>query len=374
MKSIPISQVDTVFSNGGYPIEFLFYYARPFSTKRLRSGLRKLSSILWPAFGEYHDGHIFLDRYLEAECFDEETVNRELDIREIEGPTSDIYSRFALPDLKRLFFLKAIRFRNGLVLIPKLSHLAGDGYSYFLLLSALAALTRRPLVPFKAQFLKLALKPNHRRTVLRDFLFRAEAPKLPSRESRLTIESDKVPRREVQAVIREAASSAGLRISTNDVLSAQAVKKLVSARADQWAGEVRLTIPIDVRAKLKEYGRGFFGNGLMFHRVMFEKEQLQTASLLDIAVTIRRSMPSLSREIYIDFLEGLEETISAGRLDELRPYDPERGCLVTNLSRLPTERLDFGTGAPRMVVPLTVEKNGAAILAKGENYLLRYAY
>jgi hypothetical protein len=372
-KEIRISQVDTVFSNGSYPIEFLFYYEQFFNTKRLRSGLRKLSSLFWPAFGEYREGCIVFDRYREADCFDEETVDRELDIREIRESISDVFSRFALPGLERLFFLKAIRFRNGLVLVPKLSHLAGDGYSYFLFLSTLAALARPSLVPFKARFLKLAVKPNHQRTALRDFLFRGAAPKPPAQGSPLTVACDEIPRRDVQAVIRDAASSA-LRISTNDVLSALAMKKLIKAGADRWAEEVRLAIPIDVRRKLEEYGRGFFGNGLLFHTLTFKRNHLENSPIGEIAGMIRKSMPLLSKEAYLKFLMGLEETISAGRLEELRPYDPERGCLVTNLSKLPLDRLDFGTGSPRLSVPLTIERNGAAILAKGENYLLRYAY
>jgi hypothetical protein len=47
---------------------------------------------------------------------------------------------------------------------------------------------------------------------------------------------------------------------------------------------------------------------------------------------------------------------------------------VTNLSKLPADKLDFGTGAPKLAVPLTIEKNAAGILAKKENYLLRFAY
>jgi len=374
MKRVNISQVDTVFSSGCYPIEFLFYYAQPFDTKRLRRALQRLSSIFWPAFGEYREGSIVFDRYREAECFDEETVDRELDLREIGESISDSFSRFALPELERLFFLKAIRFRNGLVLIPKMSHLAGDGYSYFLFLSTLAALARPSIVPFRARFLNLAIKPNHRRTALRDFLFRGATPRPPAREGPFTVACEGIPRRDVQAVIREAASSAGLRISTNDVLSALAMRKLVKAHADRWTGDIRLTIPIDVRGKIKEYGRGFFGNGLLFHRVTFEKEQIENSAIGEIAMTIRKSMPLLSKETYVDFLRGLEETISAGKLDELRPYDPERGCLVTNLSKLPLDRLDFGTGSPRLSVPLTIERNGAAILTKEESYLLRFAY
>ena len=373
-KKIQISQVDAVFSNGSYPIEFFFYYEPAFDTKRLRRALQKLSSIFWPAFGDYKDGAIVFDRYREVECFDEEASDRELDISEIDESGSEVISRFALPELERLFFLKAIRFKNGLVLIPKLNHLAGDGYSYFFFLSFLAALTRSTMVPFKSSLMNFALKPHHRRTALRDFSFQGVELRPLAQPGKIAIECAEILRRDVQSVIREAAASANLRISSNDVLSALAMKKLVKARADSWAEDVRLTIPIDVRGKVKEYGRGFFGNGIMFHTVTFEKERLENSPIQEVAIEIRKSRPPLSKESYIDFLKSLEDLLSAGRLDEFRPYDPERGCLVTNLSRLPTDKLDFGTGSPKLAIPLTIEKNGAAILAKEENFVLRLAY
>jgi len=374
MKRVNISQVDAVFSNGSYPIEFLFYYERTFDTKRLRSALQKLSSVFWPAFGEYRDGAIVFDRYREAECFEEEAVERELDRAEIDEADYGVISRFALPELKRLFFLKAIRFKNGLVLIPKLNHLAGDGYSYFLFLSVLAALTRPTIVPFKSSLMNFSLKPHHRRTGLRDFSFQGIKLKPLAQHGKLAIESDTILRQDVQSIIQEAASSAELRISTNDVLSALAVKKLVKERADFWAEDVRLTLPIDIRGKVKEYGRGFFGNGIMFHTLTFQKERLGNSPVQEVAIEIRKSMPSLSKETYVDFLKKLEEMLSTGSLDEFRPYDPERGCLVTNLSKLPSDKLDFGTGSPKLAIPLTIEKNGAAILAKNENFVLRLAF
>ena len=374
MKRVNISQVDAVFSNGSYPIEFLFYYERTFDTKRLRSALQNLSSVFWPAFGEYRDGAIVFDRYREAECFEEEAVERELDRAEIDEADYGVISRFALPELKRLFFLKAIRFKNGLVLIPKLNHLAGDGYSYFLFLSVLAALTRPTIVPFKSSLMNFSLKPHHRRTGLRDFSFQGIKLKPLAQHGKLAIESDTILRQDVQSIIQEAASSAELRISTNDVLSALAVKKLVKERADFWAEDVRLTLPIDIRGKVKEYGRGFFGNGIMFHTLTFQKERLGNSPVQEVAIEIRKSMPSLSKETYVDFLKKLEEMLSTGSLDEFRPYDPERGCLVTNLSKLPSDKLDFGTGSPKLAIPLTIEKNGAAILAKNENFVLRLAF
>jgi hypothetical protein len=374
MKQVGISQVDAVFSNGSYPIEFLFYFEPAFDTKRLRSTLRKLSSLFWPAFGKYRDGAIVFDGYREAECFDEETAGRELDIAEINAAGAEVISRFALPPLERLFFLKAIRYKNGLALIPKLNHLAGDGYSYFLFLSAMAALTRPTLVPFKSVIMSFALKPDHRRTALRDFSFRGVALKPLAPPGNLRFEYEEILSRDVQTIIQEAASSAGLRVSRNDVLSALAMKKLVRTGSDSWAEDVRLTIPVDVRGKVKEYGRGFFGNGIMFHTLTLKRAHIEASSAQAIAIQIRQSMPMLSREAYIDFLTSLEEILAAEKWDEFRPYDPERGCLVTNLSRLPADKLDFGTGPPRLSVPLTIERNGVGILARGANYLLRFAY
>jgi hypothetical protein len=374
MKQVGISQVDAVFSNGSYPIEFLFYYEQAFDTRRLRSALQKLSSIFWPAFGKYGNGAIVFDDYREAEYFDEEAVDRELDIAEVGESGAGVISRFALPPLERLFFLRAIRFKNGLVLIPKMNHLAGDGYSYFLFLSVLAALARPTLVPFKSVLMNFALKPDHRRTALRDFSFRGFELKPLAPPGNLRIEEEEILRRDVQATIQEAASSSGLRVSGNDVLSALAMKRLVKAGAHSGPEDVRLTMPIDVRGKVKEYGRGFFGNGIMFHTLTLKREDIEAFPARAVAIQIRQSMPFLSRETYVDFLGRLEEILSAGRWDEFRPYDPERGCLVTNLSRLPADKLDFGTGPPRLSIPLTIEKNGAAILSRKEDYLLRLAY
>jgi len=54
--------------------------------------------------------------------------------------------------------------------------------------------------------------------------------------------------------------------------------------------------------------------------------------------------------------------------------DPRNGCLVTNLSKLPSDKLNFGAGCPELILPLTIEKNSIAILAKKENFILRFAY
>jgi len=112
----------------------------------------------------------------------------------------------------------------------------------------------------------------------------------------------------------------------------------------------------------------------MLHGIELGQEMLADSTIKETASRIRSSMPRVSRESYIRYLAELERMIAEKRWDEFRPYDPDKGCLVTNLSKLPAERLDFGTGGPRAVVPLTVEKNYAAILTRKDNFVLRYTY
>ena len=374
MNEVNISQVDALFANGIYPIEFLFYYKEGFSTEKMRRALRKLSFLFWPVFGEYGDGKIFFEKYKEEDCYDEESVNQELNIAKLEEKGFEAYSRFRLPDLKRLFFLKVIRWKNGMILIPKMNHLAGDGYSYFYFLSTLAALSQPALVPIKSSLIHIFLKPHHRRTALKDFSFKGVELKPASSKEKFSVEFDEIPREDVQSIIEEVAASDNFRISTNDVLSAIAMKKSLERQSQSFGEKVSLTIPIDVRRQIKEYGRGFFGNGIMLHATKFKKKFIEKAATKELAIEIRKSMPHISKETYLDYLTGLEKIISERKMDRFRPFDPKSGCLVTNLSRLPTDRLNFGTGSPELILPLTVERNSTGILAKKENFVLRFAY
>lgn len=85
-------------------------------------------------------------------------------------------------------------------------------------------------------------------------------------------------------------------------------------------------------------------------------------------------MPSITKESYIQYLDRLETIVAKKEMHKLKPYDPETGCLVTNLSKLPVNRLNFGTGEPDFIFPLTIEKNSAAVLADKEHFILRLAY
>ncbi len=374
MKKLNISQVDVIFANGSYPIEFLLYYKNKLKTKKIRSALKRLSSALWPIFGEYKEGIIQFDKYSDQDCFDEEVTNQEF---ESEASDQNIYEKYCRinPDkMEKLFFLKVIQYRNGTVLIPKLNHLAGDGYSYFYFLSALAAMCQDSYVPFKKNLIRALYRPHHQRTILKEFhLKEIELKPLPQQE-KMTIEFEAIPKITVKNVIKDIASGFNQQVSTNDYLSAMIIKKSVEIQKAHFGNNFQLTIPIDVRRYVKAYGSKFFGNGIMFHVVDFETMDIEKSSLEEIAIQIRESMPEVTTESYIKFLNDLEALIAERQIDKLRPYDPEKGCLITNLSKLPANKLNFGSGNPDFIFPLTIEKNSAAILADQDNFILRLVY
>jgi hypothetical protein len=374
LQEIKISQVDTLFTNGIYQIEFLFYFQNGLNTKKIRHALKKLSSVFWPMFGVYHSGAIFFDKYIEDDCYDEEPVQQEFVFPPTEKGKWDAYSPYSLPNINNLFFLKVTHFKNGTILVPKMSHLAGDGYSYFYFLSSLAALSQHNLLPSKSTLMQFFVKPHHRRTITKDFLFEGAEWKPPMQDTQFTMGIEEVRRKDVNFSIRKISESKNVRISPNDVLSAMAVKKLEGIQKESQDEFFDLTIPIDVRRKVKEYGQRFFGNGIMLHRMRLVREDIAKLPVEEIAIQIRKSIPSISTQSYTDYFSRLEKIIEAGEVDKLKPFDPDSGYLVTNISRLPVDKLDFGTDPPDLIFPFTIEKNAAAILAKDENFVLRFAY
>jgi hypothetical protein len=366
IKKLNISQVDTLFANGSYPVEFLIYYSHSIPIERIRSSLQKLVSPFWPLFGIYDAGVIHFDSYDESHYLDEVVLDEVFKPGKINDPVPS--------ELKRLFFLKVIQYQNGTVLIPKQNHLAGDGYSYFFFLSALAALCRDHDNPVKQRLAGRVYRSLHERTTLKGFQYKQLDIEPLGHGKNLSVEFERVPKTSVRSMIRDIKRESNRTVSTNDILCAMVLKKSIEIQIDAFVQNIRLTMPMDVRTQVKEYGPAFFGNALQFHEIDFKSREVRESDISAIALTIRENIPVIDRENYLKYLNLLEDYISNGRMDKLRPYDPEKGCLVTNLSRMPTDRLDFGTGNPDFIVPLTIGKNSVAILADREDFVLRLAY
>ncbi|MBN2011690.1 hypothetical protein JW960_20340 [candidate division KSB1 bacterium] len=371
MKKLNISQVDTIFANGSYPIEFIMYYKNRLNTKAIRSALRKLSGLFWPMFGKYDAGVIQFDRYNETACFAEVHIQQIFQTHDSNENIYQTYCSMIPADMESLFFLKVIQLNNGTVLIPKLNHLAGDGFSYFFMLGILAMISRNYLL---RQVIRAMLNVNHKRTILKAFHFDTRPAPCPAVPDKLSISFEQIPKAEVRAQIKQIAAANGQSVSTNDILSAIVLKRTVELQKKQFDKNILLTMPVDVRRKIPQYGQRFIGNGLMFNDVNFETAMVNQSEIHDIAIEIRKHMPDVTPKYYLDYLAHIETLIADARYDKLKPYDPDKGCLVTNLSRLPATKLNFGTGIPDFIFPLTVGKNSAAVLADSENFILRLVF
>ncbi len=373
MKTLNISQVDSVFTNGIYPIEMAFFYKQKLKTAKVRAALKNVSADFWPLFGEYRAGQIHFDRYTESDCLAEKSLGQQIDSEDTSAGLFDKYSKFSPVTLKKLFHLQIIQYSNGTVLIPKMNHLAGDGYSYFYFLSVLAAISRSNPVLFKKYITRLLYKPRHRRTRLREFLFKSSGLKPPVHDAKYTVKIEHVPKAEVYQAIRDIKHQFNTTVSANDLLSAMVLKKVV-LRQDYFNSSAELTIPMDVRRQIAEYGPKYFGNPLLFAVTKFETKSIQESDINTIARQIRKAVPVITRGKYLEYLQELEHLIDTKQWDKLNPYDPRNGCLVTNLTKLPADKVDFGSGKPDFILPLTIEKNSAALLTQQNNYVVRLAY
>jgi hypothetical protein len=112
----------------------------------------------------------------------------------------------------------------------------------------------------------------------------------------------------------------------------------------------------------------------MFQRINFKVTNIQNSDIKEIAIEIRKSMPLITKETYIKYLESIENIINKGQINKPEPFDPGIGYLVTNLSQMPINKLNFGSGDTDLVFPLSIKKKSVAVLVNRDNFILRIAY
>lgn len=371
MKRLPVSQIDAVFANGSFPIEFFFFYPGKIETTKIRKALKTASGIFWPLFGIYQDGIIQEQQFNEEKYFTEKNINQPFDEKLSE---SDIYYRYNTinPEpVERLLFISVLQFSNGTALIPKMSHLAGDGYSYFYFLMFLSSLVSTKSI-FKKLAYHYAYKPLPARTVLKEFRFQHQFKDYPRISDNLNLEYVKLSKKQIRQHIKNCSAHNQITVSTNDIICGYILKKF--ADLNIYKDEIELTIPVDIRNRIKEYGPKYFGNGLLFSNNFYSISEIKNLTVDELAIEIRKSASEINTANYMDYLSSIEKLIEKGEFYKLKPYDPYKGCLVTNLSKLPANKLNFGKGKPEIISTITKGKNSVAVLAGTDNFVLRMMY
>jgi len=380
MKTIRISPVDMYFVNRRFPIEFVLFYPYQVQAKPLKKALKKLASYFWPAFGEYKNGEIKALTDFEDDWWEEEKVETNFD------PTiklDNLHNEFGTEYLKSLQFsknfkfprrlchFKLIHFQNGTLFIPTMNHLAGDGYSYFYLLSVLAALYRKRKIPFTSLLIGKIFKPRLTRIINKKIQVPNDILEGYIPNETLTVEFVEFKKTEIRQKALQASEQSGLSISTNDILCAIEVLSIFDSQSKENRSNIHLVIPIDVRRGVPEYGKKFFGNGVMLLKILFKFTEIAKSTIIKIAIDIRRSFPDVNSESFEMFNEQMIQWIDSRNFEKLLPYNPEKDCLVTNLSRIPFKALNFGDGIPTLVAPTTIGKGSTLVTSNKDNYILR---
>ena len=95
--------------------------------------------------------------------------------------------------------------------------------------------------------------------------------------------------------------------------------------------------------------RWCFGNALCFATASINYEGLVDASLGELALLVREAVTQVRQDYVsnsLQTLERLRRQRGLSVLEEIHVVPPRHGILVTNVSRLPMQSLDFGAGIP----------------------------
>ncbi len=389
MKSrLPLSPVDHVFyGKDAYSVEFLLSFEYRLDRERLRRALETTVAKFWPVGARLELG-----------------PNREVllvassnpvDLVEVPGSSAapDLTDPKALADFSRpvqsiqgepLARFQLSHCGKGSLFVASISHAVVDGYSYFFFLSTLAAVYRASF--FSREFWKVKLlRPDHDRSKLSADIGKGEplsgAPdpqaiflhtglafserrKLPSL-SQSRWEFVRFSDEEISRQLAATTGDSSLRLSKNDIITALLWKKI----AGEWSvpgDTLDQSNAFDYRRVYKRLSPLYFGNAVRAASLRLPREEVLKSSLGVLASRIRKTVGSIQQEAAIDSLRYLS-ALRLGHGPEVFSHihvsHPQQGFLVTNLSRVPLQSMDFGRGAPSELVPLTAAPRGAILTA-----------
>jgi shikimate O-hydroxycinnamoyltransferase len=374
VKAIPLSPIDYVFTGvGSHPVTFAFAYASSIDPAWLRSSLEK-TLVHFPLLrskliGVSDDAYMF--QPVEDGLSFETTQSSESF-----GTTQD-FNQFVSPvastEGEPLTRVKLTQTPEGSVLGVSVSHALADGFSYFHFLSSWARIAREQpiLEPSHQREALIPEPPQHQGPITAEDVLtrcglfwderRRELADEPLREERTLIS-----KAQVKELLRESQASCDIPLTNNDVITAFLWRKYVPRWSRSEDNPVTyVTLPFDFRRALKALRRTFFGCALCFATASLDYESLLRAPLGELALLVRRAVGGV-REDYIwsslHTLESLRRGRGLGVMEEIQVRHPQHGIAVTNISRLPIQGLDFGSGIPTGFQAYTQIPRGAAIL------------
>jgi hypothetical protein len=228
-----------------------------------------------------------------------------------------------------------------------LAHAVADGYGFFLFLAAWAARTRGVDLP----------RPNCDRTLLTRPEARGQGT-APSAGGPLPMSGFTVVEREEPPLrfaietrllpptdpSRQKQGAPGY-FSSNDLLAASL---WMEAMEGVSFATTTFASPVDVRRHRPELGPFYFGNAFLHASIARRTADVRSASVAEVAGWIRAAVAEVPARLdgALAELERLWSSQGLAILPRVYGYPPDTGFLVSNMTRVPIQALDFGAGPP----------------------------
>ncbi len=381
--ALPLSPTDHVFTGvGSYAIEFAFAYRDRIDPAHLRRSLDCTLEHFWPlrskltriaehsyGFQPADDGLIFQTSQSSEMFEDADDVSHFVDsVHSVEG--------------EPLTRIKLTQTPHGSVLGLSISHALVDGFSLFHFLTSWSRV-------FQGQRI---LNPSCERELLTHEMSAPQAPVTPddvfercglfwagkrhpvSRE-RLREERLFFSKQALNDLLSEAKQDCQVALFHNDVLTAYLWRRCIT----QWErGDgnpiTYVSCPVDFRRILRAVPRTYFGNALCFATASADYGRLEGASLGTLALLIREAVSQVRQDYVtgsLQTLERLRRQRGLAVMEEIHVVPPQHGMLVTNISRLPMQDLDFGGGIPTGFRALSSTQRAAVIMPAEDGVEIR---
>jgi shikimate O-hydroxycinnamoyltransferase len=352
-RALALSPIEQVFTGkGAYPITFAFSFAAPLDARALRDSLAQtLRSFPLLACRLADNGSRGIGLRSDPSAGALRVVDEPMTLDAVRaalvgGCIGSETARFTLaPE------------RAGSRLTVSISHAVVDGFAFMQFMYAWARVARgSPLGPVTRHagsegFAEGRVSPELVRAAAGAFWLegRERAEDVPLRTVRRQFRHDELARQRA-----EARTTHGTSLSDNDLVCAHLWREFAPAGASPDA-ETFLTCPVDARPFCRQLGRTHFGCAITFATAALRREQLERAHPADVAAHVRKAVGAVDEQRFWASqrtLAALSAQHGAAALSEVHLTHPSHGLLVTNLTRLPLEGLDFGTGAPLDFEPI----------------------
>jgi shikimate O-hydroxycinnamoyltransferase len=373
-RLLPLSSIDHVFTGvGAYEIGFVFAYQDTIDPDRLRSSLERTLEDFWPlrsklvrlsdhahAFQPADEGLVF-ETARSASTFDSaDDVTAFVDsVHTVEG--------------EPLTKIKLTQTPQGSVLGVSISHALVDGFSYFHFLSSWSRIhhDQRFLPPVHQRELLTPKTSTPRELVTPDEVLTRSGffwvgKRHPVARDQLSEERLLLSKEAINELLAEARQDCQISLFPNDVLTAYLWKSCITRWYDgSGNSSTFVTCPVDFRRILRAVPRTYFGCAICGTTVSLDYDSLVSASLGELALLVRQAVARVKQEYVsgaLETLERLRQQRGLPAMEEIHVRHPQHGMVVSNISRLPIQSLDFGAGIPIAFQALPSADRGAAIL------------